>query len=130
MRRAASSAYYALFHGLCRLCANELIGANQGKTEEWARVYRALDHGRGKKVLTEQEAGKIDPAVKRVGLAFKELQERRHGADYDPAFFPFFLDATAALIEQAESALALLDALSPDKRRALAVLLLFPLRKS
>jgi uncharacterized protein (UPF0332 family) len=47
LRRAESSAYYALFHCLARECADLLIGGNNAKRsdEAWRQVYRALEHG-------------------------------------------------------------------------------------
>ncbi len=44
-RRAVSTAYYAVFHALARLCADELIGKNGRSSRDYERVYRALDHG-------------------------------------------------------------------------------------
>ena len=46
LRRAVSTAYYALFHGLAECCANELVGRNMRGQAAWVRTYRALNHGR------------------------------------------------------------------------------------
>src|SRR2546430_2465748 len=82
MRCAVSTAYYAMFHALARLCADELIGGKHAKTIAWGRVYRALDHKPGKTVLQSAEAVTLSPVVAAFGSAFAVLQERRHQADY------------------------------------------------
>src|ERR1044072_6844098 len=89
MRRAVSTAYYAMFHALARLCADELIGGKHSKTTAWSRVYRALDHKSAKTVLQSKEAIALSPLVAAFGRAFATLQERRHQADYDPAPFQY-----------------------------------------
>ncbi len=46
VRRAASNAYYALFHALAESNASALIGAPSDPltASAWSRVYRGLDH--------------------------------------------------------------------------------------
>ena len=124
MRRAVSTAYYALFHALARLCADELVGVSHGHSQEWARVYRALDHRTAKVVLSSADAARLGSAVAQIGASLSDLQERRHQADYDPAFFSFYFDETEALIELAASAIADLDRLDADQRRSLAIMLI------
>ncbi|HEY8564251.1 MAG TPA: hypothetical protein VIL65_02035 [Beijerinckiaceae bacterium] len=125
MRRAVSTAYYALFNALARMCANELIGGSKAHTPEWTRVYRALDHRGAKSALQSSDAAALDRRVARIGRAFAVLQERRHQADYDPAFFPFYFDETTALVQLASSAIDDLHGLGVEDRRSLATLLLF-----
>ena len=128
MRRAVSTAYYAMFHALARLCANELIGGKHSKITSWGRVYRALDHKPAKIILQSAEATTLSPVVAAFGQAFAVLQERRHQADYDPSPFRYYYNQTSALIELARSAIGNLDGLGPDERRVLATLLLFKSR--
>lgn len=125
MRRAASTAYYALFHALCRMCADELIGGSNAKTQAWGRTYRAVDHRAAKAALQGRDALAIDPTLPTLGLLFAQLQERRHQADYDPAPFEHTFDDTLALVNQARTAIDMLNALQPEKRRTLATLILF-----
>ena len=125
MRRAVSTAYYAVFHALARMCADELIGGSKAKGPAWGRVYRALDHRTAKKTLLGGDAASITPSIVEIGRAFANLQEKRHDADYNPAFFEFFFDETRAQVEIARQAIKDLNGLGPDKRQALATLILF-----
>ena len=47
LRRAVSTAYYAMFHTLANSNANALIGApkNDDDNAAWNRTHRALEHG-------------------------------------------------------------------------------------
>jgi hypothetical protein len=128
MRRAVSTAYYAMFHALARLCADQLVGGIHAKTAAWARVYRALDHKPAKTILRSVEAAGLASEIVAFGEAFALLQERRHQADYDPAPFRYYFNQTAALINLAETAIHGLNSLGADERRALATLLLFKQR--
>ena len=46
LRRAVSTAYYAMFHCLAGTAADLLIGGS--RSEAWHQVYRALEHGSAK----------------------------------------------------------------------------------
>lgn len=126
MRRAVSTAYYALFHALSRMCAEELVGADR-RAAAWQRVYRALDHRTAKTALQGREASVIAPGL---GAAFVRLQDRRHQADYDPRPFGHNYDEALALVRQARTAMEELTAPSSDQRRSLATLLLFKARNA
>jgi hypothetical protein len=125
MRRAVSTAYYAMFHALARLCADQLIGGIHVRTMAWGRVYRALDHKATKTTMRSAEAAGLAPAIAAFGEAFAVLQERRIQADYDPVPFRYYFNETSSLIDLAKTAIEGLDSLGPDERRALAALLLF-----
>ncbi len=46
LRRAVSTAYYAMFHCLAQCCADTLVGSagsNRSK-HAWRQVYRAVEH--------------------------------------------------------------------------------------
>jgi hypothetical protein len=105
MRRAVSTAYYAMFHALARLCADQLVGGIHAKTAAWARVRHALDHKLAKTILCSVEAAGLASEIVAFGEAFALLQERRHQADYDPAPFRYYFNQTAALINLAETAI-------------------------
>ena len=51
LRRAVSTAYYALFHCLAICCANMLVGGPGASRSEaaWRQAYRALNHGAKKR---------------------------------------------------------------------------------
>jgi hypothetical protein len=130
MRRAVSTAYYAMFHALCRLCADGLIGGIHARTDPYLRVYRALDHTAAKKILRSKEAASLHPAIAAFGDAFAVLQEMRHRADYDPVSFRYYFDDTKSYIDLAQSAISGTYAVGQEERRALATLLLFRVRPS
>ena len=121
MRRAVSSAYYAVFHALAFVCADCLVG--WAKTDILPRIYRSLDHSMTRSKLNSQDARSIDPTLAQVGVLFRQLQELRHEADYAPPRALFHRTQFLALIDDARDAIALIDALDEKSRLQLAVLL-------
>jgi hypothetical protein len=121
LRRAVSSAYYALFHGLAALCAEALVGWSK----PWAvftPVYRSLDHGSAKRLFERDREGKVLGAdVAKIGRVFASLQQARYIADYDPEPFPYGRQETQELIDQARQAVVSIGRLSPETRLKLAV---------
>ena len=92
LRRAVSTAYYALFHFLI----SESV-ANWSKPSLRAALGRAFDHNIMKSAskrlfdsrqfpFTGEDPG-IVSALKAVANAFVQLQEQRHKADYDNSTF-------------------------------------------
>ncbi len=85
LRRAVSTAYYALFH----LLVAEAVG-NWKRSDQRAKLARTFEHGRMKQASIKTRSGKYDgqnpqtvAALKTVANAFIRLQEFRHEADYD-----------------------------------------------
>jgi len=128
LRRSLSTAYYALFHALAKMCADELVGVTRVGTEPWVRIYRALEHGFAKNALNQSIIQKLHPAAKTFADAFIELQEKRHAADYSPKPLPFGRRATQGYVGQARAAVAALDQLNPEQRREIATVVLFKSR--
>lgn len=122
MRRAVSSAYYALFHALCFVCADALVG--WGKTAVLPPIYRSLDHRPVARALRSAEARRIDPRIGRIGAYFTDLQEQRHAADYAPPAALFGHTQTLDLIDDARDAVALIEDLDAALRLDLAILLI------
>lgn len=88
LKRALSTAYYAMFHTLCRNCADCLIGgASSARSDEaWRQAYRSVEHGFSKKQCKNQDVmAKFPKEIEDFASQFKTLQEKRHAADYDPA---------------------------------------------
>ena len=90
LRRAVSTAYYALFHCVAASGADLLVGGEQADRSEraWRQTYRALNHGRAKsrcKEITGKKQVGFPAERKDVALEFVNLQRVRHRADYDPA---------------------------------------------
>lgn len=104
LRRATSTAYYALFYELVQHGSRR--AARTGPVGHQQAIGRWYAHGNFKKAarwVEDAASGRTPPAVVRLLLvdpatgavpldlevlasAFSELQEARHGADYDPAF--------------------------------------------
>lgn len=87
LRRATSTAYYALFHTLCRTCADLLIGANKAKRSRgaWRQVYRALEHKFSKQACRNKKIISLFPdAIQDFADTYVTMQTKRHEADYDP----------------------------------------------
>lgn len=121
--RAASTAYYAVFHALAEFCGRELVGAWK-PWPAFRHVYRSLDHGTAKKVL---DAARREPTthvtIKGLGDIFTVLQERRHLADYDPGYSITSADLVA-LLADADRALTLIANIPAAERKLLAVRLI------
>jgi uncharacterized protein (UPF0332 family) len=105
LRRAVSTAYYALFH----LLIDEAVG-NWGVARHRSILARTFEHGSMKKVCDEctknfYSAGKPASVVrlKDVAQTFVELQQNRLTADYDNSYV--WTQVTAVgLIEKASQA--------------------------
>lgn len=97
LRRAVSSAYYALFHYLIDQACRELLGTQNDKRVYRHVLARAFDHGCMKEAcvafrdvsLPKKMAGAlpsafaIPPELQFVAETFVQAQEKRHIADYD-----------------------------------------------
>lgn len=102
LRRAVSTAYYALFHLLVHEATTRIVAVAGLRP----RVARSFDHGIMKKVCQDYVnlvpnaaghlvlGGQIVPlGIRNIAKEFLELQEARHRADYH----------TAAVIAQAQA---------------------------
>jgi uncharacterized protein (UPF0332 family) len=114
LRRAVSTAYYALYHLLVAAGASALAPRNP--TGLRGRVQRAFSHGALKdvclqfaqprslsKLILALVSQPLEPELVTVGDAFVELQEARHSADYD-ALIPFDRNDVLQKISIAEQA--------------------------
>lgn len=87
LKRAISTAYYAMFHALCRNCADCLIGGTNSdrSAPAWRQAYRAVGHGYAKSQCMKNEVIRRFPnEVQDFATLFHSLQAKRHSADYDP----------------------------------------------
>jgi uncharacterized protein (UPF0332 family) len=134
LRRAVSSAYYALFHDLTRQAAVHLLPHDSSQHQ--LRVARTFRHQNMKEVC-EQVAGRhgkpnrhMKPLVQslagtqvaRVADSFCDLQEARHRADYDHLAL-FSREVALAHVEVAEKAIQTLAAACDRERDALFALI-------
>jgi uncharacterized protein (UPF0332 family) len=77
LRRAVSTAYYAVFHLLIHDAVRHWTPSRQRDI-----LAREFEHGAMRKAIERTRASLI-PDLKIVGVAFVELQQSRHLADYD-----------------------------------------------
>ena len=90
----------------------------------WLQSYRNVTHTQAAEMLTKQAPNLRFPSdIRRFGILFKQLQEQRHAADYDPNS-TFAKSDVLDLIEKAERAIDLFERCPTKHRRALAVLVL------
>ena len=84
LRRAISSAYYALFHAMAFCCASRLAGSTRSDTA-WIQTYRALEHGHARNQCNDLSAMRQFPQeVQHFGRTFVYVQSQRQQADYSP----------------------------------------------
>ncbi len=127
LRRSVSTAYYAVFSRLAALCAGRIARAEPA-SDSFRLVYRAIDHGHARNMLLgHAEFGSP------LGDNFKRLQERRFWADYSVDPHPDSERAAAGsrftrleaqqFVALARDAIGFVDALAPDAKQRLAVVL-------
>lgn len=97
LRRAISSAYYAVFHFLIEEAISLLVGSGAKNKDLGDFLARAFEHGEMKDAAMNfaQNSSSIERAMpqlkvsdtlRRCAKTFVELQGRRHLADYDRRF--------------------------------------------
>jgi len=98
LRRAISAAYYGVFHFILTAAADEFVGVTKRTDRRYVLVYRSVDH-RSLKDLCEEvrkqtlkskyqqnaPTNGFGANIQAFAIAFIELQEKRHAADYDPS---------------------------------------------
>ena len=134
LRRAVSTAYYAIFHFLANSNANALIGdpTNDNDAAAWNRTYRALEHGAARSRFRHarsrfRHTGHMDPfprVVKEFANTFNRLQGERYAADYNPGP-TFTVSGALRTIDQARQEIIRFGMASPEVRRDLATHVLF-----
>ena len=81
LRRAVSTAYYALFHCLAASAADLFIGTERNPA--WHRTYRALEHASARSECQRVQTTLEFPVeVRDFAEAFVALQKARQEADY------------------------------------------------
>ena len=126
LRRAVSTAYYALFHCLSENCADLLAGRVKDKRHnaEWLRVYRSLNHGKARNRCRSQASfAHVPQPVRDFAEQFVELQRLRHEADYNPAA-SFGQTDVAERIDDCEARIRAFNAVPAAARRAFVLYLL------
>ena len=136
LRRSLSTVYYAMFHTLAKNGADLLVGATDASRsrQAWRQTYRGLEHRQVKEACIK--AGvmeKFPPSIREFGDFFVEMQEVRHGADYDP-YAEFEEPLTRFFVERrinrAEKIIRDFNAEHRKDRKAFSIYVLFKRRNS
>ena len=128
LRRAVSTAYYALFHCLAGTAADLLTGASPG-SPEWHQVYRALEHGKARSACQQQGVMRAFPMeIRDFADTFIDLQKARQQADYAHEG-EYSKRAVLAIINTAEDAIVEFEQTDARHRRSFAVHVLFKRRQ-
>ena len=144
LRRAISSAYYAVFH----LCLTELAdmvvksipGTAENQAARYGLVYRKIAHRDLRQVCSEIQLAKpsrafqnsmpalgFSPDIRFFGRNFVDLQASRHTADYNPMSQFTALDAQAAA-GSARAAFKRFGRVDPPEKALFLTLVLCPPR--
>ena len=128
LRRAVSTAYYAMFHCLARTAANLLIGS-RNRGEAWHQAYRALGHGNAGKICENKQAMRSFAApIQGFADTFVALQDLRYQADYALDGQYEKLDVLG-VIDRAENAITKFEQADKQQLRTFAAQMLFIRRR-
>lgn len=131
LRRAVSTAYYALFHCLAACCADMLVGSSGAdrSATAWERTYRALEHGVARRRCQAATIREFPPTISHFADVFVDMQGKRHRADYaSSGNFPKRI--VLQDIAFVEDAITRFQQVPARDRRAFAVYLLLNLRNN
>lgn len=130
LKRAVSTAYYALFHAMCRNAADQLIGATRSSRPQraWVQTYRAVEHGMAKAQCQRRVMEEFPKEIQDFAALFVELQGARHRADYDPTS-SFTASEARTLVQRAAKAIRDFAKAAQRDRRAFAAFVVLKLRR-
>jgi hypothetical protein len=125
LRRAVSTAYYALFHFVVQSCVEILIPSSKRPlTRAKQQAFRSIDHRDVKNACIRSKDPSYGAPQQAVQLAdtFLDMNKHRERADYDPsASSDFHPKHVLDLIGECEEAIAEFSSADIDDRRAFAV---------
>lgn len=141
LRRAISSAYYALFHAVVTEATDDLVGRAHRQTPRYMLAYRSVDH-RTLRRLCEDIAkqnlpnrysrfapeGGFGPDLQFFARALTDLQDSRYLADYDPLFRATRSNASR-IVKRGRDALGRFRDANRTLRRAFLTLVVFQPRQ-
>ena len=128
LRRAVSTAYYAVFHCLAATAADLFIGPTRGLA--WHRAYRALEHGRARRACQEPTVREFPQEVRDFAETFVAMQKARQRADYALDTDDYQESDVLVYIAAAELAIGQFEQVDIEARRGFAALALFRQRPS
>jgi hypothetical protein len=127
LRRAVSTAYYAMFHCLARCCADTMVGGSGSNrsNQAWRQIYRALQHGDAKNACANKNVmAKFPIEIQDFATQFVTMQKKRHHADYDPTGV-YYRSAVVRDISATQAAITAFIGAPIKDRRAFAAWVLF-----
>jgi uncharacterized protein (UPF0332 family) len=127
LRRAVSTAYYALFHHLAKSCADTVVGSVKAKRCQpaWRQTYRSLAHGPARAACNNKALLiKFPPAIQDFANLFVQMQVKRHEADYDPTA-KLAKSSVLTDIGQVEAAIDAFERVAAKHKRAFVAFVLF-----
>ena len=133
LRRAISTAYYALFHCLAENCAEMMVGGSGARRsrEAWRQVYRTLEHRVARRRCGDKSSiQNFAPEIINIATDFVEMQDLRHIADYDPIASIPTRDEVIQHITDAENAIRQFPNAPIVDRRSFAVHVLMSGRRN
>ena len=136
LRRAVSSAYYALFHKVVSAGTRRFMGPGTEARPGYNLIYRGFTHSRLKDVCKRLDVTPLAPRMQEqlgrraVGqdmrdfaAGFVALQELRELADYDPQAMFSHSDAIGS-VEAADRALQAFDRTASEEQADVLALML------
>ena len=119
LKRAVSTAYYALFLHLCESTANLMVGTlrpDPGRRAAWQRMYRVLQHGATRnKCENRRELRQFPAGIQEFASLLPRMQDDRHDADYDP-FSKYTREQVLDIIVEAYRVVSVFDATPRQER--------------
>ena len=123
LRRAVSTAYYALYHCLAKSNADLLVGRS-GLRRAWTQSYRALNHNAAQKRCKNNAMMSLfPPEIRLFADVFCMQQIARNEADYNPLKKFYQYEVSWSIID-AEMAINAFMQADRAHRRAFAIYLL------
>ena len=120
LRRATSTAYYAMFHALATSNANLIAGARTPANQQhWTTTYRALRHSRAQNPLHGWPHLFSQP-IQDFASVIGDMKRRREGADYNPDA-TFAQEQVNTWIDHAEQAITDFNAAPIPERAMVAI---------
>ncbi len=126
LKRAVSTAYYAMFHAVCANTADLLPGVvgEPATSAAWLQAYRGPEHTHVRNQC--RNAGLMapfPPEIRNFAETFVRMQSYRNQADYNP-FSNFRQADVSQMINDVEDAINLLESTPATIRRAFAITVL------
>ena len=141
LRRAVSTAYYALFHTMLGAAADRFVGTAAKASAGYALLYRGYDHGQMRRLFEDLSKSTLkatlrsalnrnalSPELRQVSTEFVALQDLRHLADYDPVT-GFNASDVSDIIDATEEAIGVFAQADAEEKSDLLALLLVGARK-